>query len=290
MTGKKATAAVLSFAAASAVGVVFFAGFTVGEDGTGVYPGTRLDVHEMRLVLGGTDKTGEEKCECCCDCPNGSSVGGEMHISIPRGTVYTDAPICTIESDDGPTIELGLHYDSGKADGSIGWIQTVLGRGWTHNYNLYLISRSQQVFCADGTGRMALFSRRFDGTFSGAKGETRTLARPDAGTFVLDDVSGSRMTFRLFDPQPWPEAGELFQLTQIRDAQGRETTLAYNGLGLLETITDPFGRAVSFTYTATRRISTITSPDGVSVLGYQDDDDDLVSITDPLGHSIEYSY
>jgi RHS repeat-associated protein len=255
-----------------------------------VLPGRVLDANEMRTVFGGTDLIIEEKCECCCQCPNDAALGYNMHVSIARGTVFTDVSIATIQANDGPTIDFSLHYDSGKADGSIGWRQTVLGRGWTHNYNIHLIARARTVFWSDETGRMAGFTKRFDGAYTGGKGETRVLSRVDANTLVLDEVSGLRMTFTLFDPQPWPEAGELYQLTKTRDAQGRETLLDYNGQGLLATITDPYGRQVTLTYTATGRIATVTSPDGVTQLDYQDTDDDLQRITDPLGNTLEYTY
>jgi RHS repeat-associated protein len=255
-----------------------------------VLPGRVLDANEMRTVFGGTDLIIEEKCECCCQCPNDAAVGYNMHVSIAQGTVFTDVSIATIQANDGPTIDFSLHYDSGKADGSIGWRQTVLGRGWTHNYNLHLIARARTVFWSDETGRMAGFTKRFDGAYTGGKGETRVLSRVDANTLVLDEVSGLRMTFTLFDPQPWPEAGELYQLTKTRDAQGRETLLDYNGQGLLATITDPYGRQVTLTYTANGRIATVTSPDGVTQLDYQDTDDDLQRITDPLGNTLEYTY
>jgi RHS repeat-associated protein len=256
-----------------------------------VLPGRVLDSNEMRAVLGGTDLIIEEESDCePCDCPNDAAVGKKMHISIARGTVFTDVSIAKIHADDGPTIDFSLHYDSGKADGSIGWRQTVLGRGWTHNYNLHLIARARTVFWSDEKGRMAGFTKRFDGAYTGSKGETRVLTRVDANTFVLDEVSGLRMTFTLFDPQPWPEAGELYQLTMTRDAQGRETVFDYNGQGLLATITDPYGRQVTLAYTASGRIATVASPDGVTQFDYQNTDDDLQRITDPLGNSFEYTY
>jgi RHS repeat-associated protein len=214
-----------------------------------------------------------------------------MHISIARGAVWTDVPICTAQVADGASIDLRLHYESTHADGSVSLRQTVLGYGWTHSYNLHLIVRSRLVFLSDATGRLTGFRERIDGGYTSSAGESHTLSRIDADTFLLEKVDGRKLTFEPFDPAPWPEAGQFYQLTQIEDRHGQLTTLSYNGDGLLATITDPYGRQVSFTYNAKNRISTITSVDQqVTTLEYVNADDDLWRIIDPEGYPLEYTY
>lgn len=247
-------------------------------------PGSTLTDSELQTVRGGVGTLSHPLLQDLCE------TGGGMHISHATGSVFTTVPICIIQSANGPTIDLALHYNSRQADGSTNARQTVLGYGWSHTFNIYLIARSDIVFLSDPKGRLSDFRPRWDGGYTAMPGETHTLTRVDDDTFLVATVDGALRTFKLFDPQPWPEAGEVYQLTQIEDAQGRLTQLQYNGRGLLGTVTDPYGRQVGFGYSARGRIDTITGPDGVTRLTYAHADDDLVGITDPEGHSLTYVY
>ncbi|UCE48810.1 MAG: RHS repeat-associated core domain-containing protein [Phycisphaerales bacterium] len=225
---------------------------------------------------------------CKCECPNGS-VGLGMHISIGRGTLSTDVPVCRVESAQGPTIDFRLHYDSGKADGSVAKIQTVLGPGWTHNYNIYLIDESQDVFLADVTGRMTRFHKN-GGEYVASPGETHELSRVGSDTFLLRELNGSMQTFNRFTQPPWPVVGEFYQLTQITATNGQTTTLSYDELGRLSTITDPFGRRVTLSYHASSNLLiAIQNADGANTQIHYTEQN-IGRILDPLGNSLEFSY
>jgi len=99
-----------------------------------------------------------------------------MHISIARGTLFTDVAVCRVESAAGPSIDLWLHYDSGKADGSVAERRTVLGYGWTHKYNIFLVDESPEVFLSDAKGRMTRF-RQQNGSYVADPGETHELTQ-----------------------------------------------------------------------------------------------------------------
>lgn len=230
----------------------------------------------------------EQKICSLCECEN-QDILYDMHISVNYGVVYTDVPVCQVHSAEGATIDLRLHYDSGKADGSIAKRKTVLGLGWTHNYNIHLIVAGQDVFMPDATGRMTRFQKQPDGSYTPSDGQTHTLSRIDSSTFLLEEVDGTKRTFELFDPAPWPTEGSLYQLTQIEDAQGRVTTLSYNIEGLLESVTDPYGRQVALDYNGQGLIENITNADG-AVTQIEYTDDNLSQIIDPLGYTLEYTY
>jgi len=246
---------------------------------------------EMRQILGGHGELIQEQIRClCCECCE-IDPGLGMHISIARGTVYADAPICTAYSAEGITIDFRLHYDSGKADGTIARRQTVLGYGWTHNYNIYLVVRERDVFMPDGRGRMTRFSKRLDGGYTPSDGVTDVLEPNDPNAFVLYRGDGTELTFRLSDRAAWLVSGSLYQLSLIEDPQGRNTTLSYNEDGLLEIITDPYGRQVTLTYNGHGLIDSIANADGATTqIEYKDADEDLWKITDPLGNTLEYTY
>jgi RHS repeat-associated protein len=248
-----------------------------------------LNNAQMKSILGGHDGLIQEQ-KTTPSCPP-CEVGKNMHVSAIRGTVYTDVDICGVSAAEGVTIGFRLHYDSGKADGTIARRQTVLGYGWTHKYNTYLAVRLRDVFMPDATGSMTRFQKRLDGSYTPSAGITDTLTSVDSATFILRKVNGTKITFKLADPAPWPTSATLYMMTQIEDAQGKLTVLSYNVNGLLEAVTDPYGRQVCLTYNGHGLINSIMNADGaVTEIEYQGADNDLWQITDPLGYTIEYTY
>ncbi|MFX0196221.1 MAG: DUF6531 domain-containing protein, partial [Candidatus Hodarchaeota archaeon] len=258
-----------------------------------------LDIEEPCPCVGGepTIETGPQdlylseppKCDPCEEECLEFSVGLGMHISITRGSLFTDVPVCRVESAAGSTIDFWLHYDSGKADGSIAARQTMLGYGWTHNYNIYLVDESSNVFLSDAQGRMTRFRRQND-SFVADPGETHELTQPDADTFLVKEANGTIRVFKRSTQPPWEVAGEFYQLTEITQAQGRTTILTYDQSGRLSVITGPFGRQVTLNYNGNSNfLSTVRNVDG-AVTEIQYKGEDLSHITDPLGHTLEYTY
>jgi len=221
-------------------------------------------------------------------CPDGTIIVA-MHISIARGTLYTDVPICRVESAQGSTIDFRLYYDSGKADGSLAKFKTVLGYGWTHNYNIFLIDDVRGVSLSDAQGRMTRFYKN-GGNYVASPGETHELSQVDSDTFLLKELDGSTKTFKRFTRPSWLISGEFYQLTQIARANGQTTTLIYDNQGRLITITDPFGRQVTLEYQgSSNMLSTIRNVDNTTTQIHYTADD-LTRITDPLGNTLEYTY
>ena len=194
-----------------------------------------------------------------------------------------------------PEPEFCLHYDSGKADGSVGQCQTVLGYGWTHNYNLYLVKEGTDVFMADGKGRMTRFKEDGMGGYISSDGQTYTLF-PFGPMFVLEEVDGATMTFQQPMPSPeWAYGKDVYLVTRIEDARGRTMEFFYNSVtSLLETITDPYGRQVQLTYTDyadKKLLHTVTAPDmQTTMIEYQAGGDKLWRVTDPEGNTLIYNY
>ena len=246
---------------------------------------------QMKHILGSHGELIQEQIKClCCECCN-YDPGYYMPISATNGTVYTDVPICQVYSAEGATIDFRLHYDSGKADGTIARRRTVSGYGWTHNYNIYLIVRSLDVFMPDGTGKLTRFRKRLDGGYTPSDGVTDGLISIDPNTFIINRTDGTELTFKLIGPSPWPTSGTMYPLYRIEDGQGNAAAFSYNEDGLLDSITDPYERKVSLTYNENGRLDSITNADGaVTQIEYKDDDDDLWKITDPLGNTLEYTY
>jgi YD repeat-containing protein len=229
------------------------------------------------------------------------SGAGNMYISAAYGTTRADVPVCEVGKDymyssPGQSVDcgFGLHYDSGKADGSIARRQTVLGYGWTHNYNIYLIDKSPDIFIADGKGRMTRLRDDGLGGYIPSDGQTHTLTQFDPNTYLLEEVDGSTMAFQLAEPVPaWAGADKIYLLAGIQDARGRVIELTYDGSSLLQTITDPYGRQIQLAYSdysGKKLLDTITDPNMQVTSIDCNDGNDLWQITDPEGYSLTYGY
>ena len=84
------------------------------------------------------------------------------------------------------------------------------------------------------------------------------------------------------------------RLTQTTDPNGLQTTFAYDGRGLLHSVTETpttgSARVTTFTYDDAGQLSTAEMPNGLELTYTYTDAHYLESVTDDLGNSIEYDY
>jgi YD repeat-containing protein len=74
------------------------------------------------------------------------------------------------------------------------------------------------------------------------------------------------------------------RLVSVRQGSGdgeRVSSLAYNALGYVESVTDPLNRTTRYSYDAAGRVSAVTNPDGRVVAYRYDSNGNLVAITPP---------
>jgi len=250
--------------------------------------------------LGGNDKPGRHLLGNPYDNPVyweniSPSLGGHTGPHDGSDFLSLSSPYSTQKGARTIQPELSLHYDSGKADGSVDERQTVLGYGWTHNYNIYLIDRSPDIYMADGKGRMTRFQEDGFGGYTVSDGQTHSLIYGGPDFFYVEEIDGTMMAFQLALPSPmWAGGEKIYLLVGIQDASGRIFELGYNMDSLLETITDPYGREVEFgyvSYPAGPRLQYITDPNmQTTIIGYDPAGEQLKYFTDPLGHAINYVY
>src|SRR5262245_52324987 len=74
---------------------------------------------------------------------------GEGTTSLSEGNLQETYPIVSVRSGFGPTLSLSLTYNSYNADGSRALVDTVLGYGWTHSYNIFLFFQRGHAFRFD---------------------------------------------------------------------------------------------------------------------------------------------
>ncbi|MFH0908411.1 MAG: RHS repeat-associated core domain-containing protein [bacterium] len=186
----------------------------------------------------------------------------------------------------GPRVAITLSYNSQSSIAN----HEPFGNKWQFNYGGYLVvdtAGSVMIFMPDG--RIDVFYPDGHGGYTQPYKVFNTLTKiaenhfelrlendtvyvyripPGTGSqqpFLVEirDAHGQRIAFG-YDAQ--------VNLTTITDAEGRVTTITYNGSGLATNVVDPFGRNARFEYDAGRNLTRITDMGGFwSTLTYDDD-------------------
>jgi YD repeat-containing protein len=210
-------------------------------------------------------------------------------ISRTEGNLTERVSVATVRSSTGPTLDLSVTYNSYNADGSRATVDTVLGYGWTHSYNVFLFGQLGALFRYDGDGRVTRYSLGPGGSFITAPGYFETLTQSGT-TFTLTQKDQTKYTFQSVAGTPFLVSGAVYRLTAIVDRNGNTTTLGYSD-GNLMSVTDTYGRAITFHYNAQNHIDSITDPLGrVTTFQYDSTGHLLTKITDPMPNSIQYTY
>jgi RHS repeat-associated protein len=234
-----------------------------------------------------------DPCPTCGGQPN-RLPGGTIGTSLSEGNDQDNYPVQTVQSGYGATLSLKLTYNSYNADGSKAQLNTVMGFGWTHSYNIFLFSESGNMFLYDGAGRVTKFNMNYNGsggTYASDAGYFETMTKQADGSFIVTNKNESWWHFGAVPNTPFLVGGPVYQLLQMGDRNNNLTTMSYNANGLLATATDPFGRTLQFTYNASNKLSSVTDPLGRTTTFQYDALDRMpVTITDPMGNTVQYTY
>jgi RHS repeat-associated protein len=229
-------------------------------------------------------------CNCACTVPNSQAKDMAGSVSYTQGNVVEHVEASTTRSAFGPTINLSLTYNSYNADHSRAVVDTVMGYGWTHSYNIFLFSQLGAMFRFDGDGHVTRYKLGPGGSFIAATGYFETLVRNANGSFTLTKKDKTTYHFAMIPGTPFLVAGPVYRLTSIVDRNGNATTLTYTGVNLTS-ITDTYGRSTVLSSTAQNKLASITDPAGrVTTFQYDATGHKLTTITDPIGNSMQYSY
>ena len=116
-------------------------------------------------------------------------------LSLTEGALRQAFQGARISNASGAAIEFSLTYSSANADGSKMQLDTGLGAGWTHSYNVFLFTQSQQpenLFRLDAEGRVTVFTPTGGGTFRPNGGYFEVLTANADGTFSVQEKTGIR--------------------------------------------------------------------------------------------------
>jgi RHS repeat-associated protein len=217
-------------------------------------------------------------------------LSGSSSIGIAEGNLRDAYKVVSIKSEFGATIDFSLHYNSYNADDSRAAIDTVMGYGWTHSYNIFLFSQNGHMFRMDGTGRVTKYQRNLDGTFTTAPGYFETFVQTSSTTFTISTKNKTRFSFALIPDTPFSINGPVYRLTSVADRNNNITSLSYTN-GNLTSITDTYGRSLTLVYNNQHKLISITDPLLRSTtLEYDTTGTRLLKITDPENKFMQYSY
>jgi RHS repeat-associated protein len=160
-----------------------------------------------------------------------------------------------------------------------------LGKKWLHEYGLTLRPRLSNQYdttlilrSTDGNNVYFTLS---NGVYypSDSSGYTTQIVKNTNGSYTMTAKNGLVYQFS--------SAGKL---TSIADRNGNTTTLTYDSIGNLLSITGPSGRTTRIT-TDDGRITVITDPGyRIYTLAYSPTSGMLETITDPLNNAWHYTY
>lgn len=228
----------------------------------------------------------------CCECENRGpcpEVLGGSSISLTEGNLRDTYSAARVKSTNGSTLDFFLTYNSYNADGSRARVNTVMGYGWTHSFNILLFIQRGSMFRMDGDGRVTGYRLGFGGKFTAAPGYFETLVKNPDGSFTLTQKDKTRFDFAIVPGTPFFIEGPVYRLQKITDRNNNVTTLNYAS-GKLVSITDTYGRNLILGYTGTR-LTTITDPLGrVTRLQYDPTGTLLIAIIDPSGKVTRFAY
>lgn len=170
----------------------------------------------------------------------------------------------------------------------------VLGKGWNHNYEIFLRMDGDTVYISRGDGYQQAFYKGTEQKYFGFNGTFEVLEDMGA-SYILKNKEGEVLTFSktgfLLSKKNTDGEGLAFtygkdgrlekaenrtgdylefvydreRLIRVRDHTGRMIGLEYRN-GLLDEITDPTGKRIHYGYTKAGKLGSIVRADGVVVL------------------------
>lgn len=164
----------------------------------------------------------------------------------------------------------------------------LFGPNWKSNFEeRVFVGSDHYLKYARGDG--SLWSFGFTGYSPQDYPEYAEAAPANESITLVVGASYWTMTFedgeqRLFD-------NNTGKLTEIIDRNGNTTTLSYDSLGRLATVTDPASRHLYFSYgSGTSLVSSVTTDFGESTSYSYDPSGRLSQVTEPDGSTLSFQY
>ena len=226
--------------------------------------GQCLDSKTVNITVVKYDPKDLDNCDDCDDC---NQTETNSQVNLKSGNYYHSQKVITKPE----TLSLDLSYNSLES------LDTPLGKGWTHGYNMRLIETNGSITLKLGGGDIRNFILAGNTYLpESSSNDTTSIIKNADSSYTRTFKSGLKQTFN-----------STGKLTAITDPNANKTTLTYSGSDLT-TITDSTGRALTITSTG-GRINSIKDPaNRTTTINYSGNL--LTSVTDPAGNSWQYIY
>ena len=224
-----------------------------------------------------------------CNSRDGGACGcGHSYSMGKTGETY---PVFSAAAANGTGLDLALHYASYNADGEKAVINTVLGYGWSHSYNVFLFQQDNDLFKMSPAGLTTKYQRSGRrGQLRATRGHQQSIVENSDGSIEIRNNDGLTFRFERIPGNPLRVEGtEPWMLKRITDRNGNQTELSYLN-GLLERVEDTYGRQASFQYDVANRLIRIIDPAHRATEFSYDGFNNLAGVVDPLGQQTTYQY
>jgi len=150
-------------------------------------------------------------------------------LDLTNGNLSQQYQGPTVKSAFGLTLNFWLTYNSYNADGSRAQIDSGLGYGWTHTYNIFLFNQLGNMFRMDGQGRVTKYQYQAGsgGTFVSTTGYFEILQSLGSGVFQLRQKDGTVFKFGPIPNTPFLVGGPVYRVTSSTDRNGNTTNFTY---------------------------------------------------------------
>ncbi len=192
-------------------------------------------------------------------------------VTVNNGNL-TQQQMDLATSSRGPAIWLQRTYNSLLAS-----TDGPFGYGWTHNYAMSLLDHQSSVTFVSPNGAAFQFAAG-GGGYASPPGINLTLTKPAQG-YKLQSLHGT----------VWAFNGQGI-LQSITDRNGNAVQLTYDSNGNMVRVTDALNRAVTFTYDSNYHITLVQDFAGRQISYTYDDNGNLTSVVDLGGNRTQYVY
>lgn len=200
-------------------------------------------------------------------CPNG------IWVNSYNGVLFYQRADLSIPNR-GMDLEAVFYYNSSYNSQNYGY-----GNGWSLGYEMRFIEDSLGIIIEQGDGRQDLYTR-YGNSFEAPAGVFNTLTIENNG-YKLTAKDGT--CYQFADPVSK-------KVTQIANRYGNVLNLTYEN-GMLTSLADIKGRSIHFHWNADTLMTQMSTSfdDRVWTYGY-DEQKNLTSVTNPMGHAVHYAY
>ncbi len=200
-------------------------------------------------------------------CPNG------IYVNSYNGVLFYQRADMSIPNR-GLDLAAVFYYNSSYNHQNYGY-----GNGWSLGYEMRFLEDSLGIIIEQGNGRQDLYTR-YGNSFEAPAGVFSTLSIDGSG-FTLREKDGTQYRFTDLESK---------KVTQIVNRYGNALNLTYEN-GQLTSIADINGRCILFQWNSDTLMTQMSTSfdDRVWTYAY-DEQKNLISVIDPMNHTVYYAY